>query len=67
MSVKTKKKKTTPRRKDTIPYNIRLDAEKVELMRILGLSLPELVREVLDQALNERRCPVCGQRIMPTK
>lgn len=42
------------------PYTVKLDPAKLEKAKKLGLDLPEAIRQMLDEAIDEKRCPSCG-------
>ncbi len=51
------------KRKPLEVHSIRLDAKKLEEAAAKGIDVNELLRKALDQAVDEDRCPSCGQRL----
>lgn len=45
------------------PTTIRLDEDKLKKLKDLKIDLATLVREVIDVALQYKRCPTCGQNL----
>jgi|GEM_PF-4752148 len=48
------------------PYQQRLDPDKVQKAKDLGIDVPDLFRKTLDKALNTERCPTCRRPIKRT-
>lgn len=43
------------------PFSFRLDPDQVELARILGFDLNEVIRNELERITKSEKCPTCGQ------
>lgn len=47
--------------------SVRIDADKADQLDQLGVNFNELVREAVDQLLEQKKCPLCNSRLKKPK
>lgn len=47
--------------------SIRIDEDQLEKLKKMGLSLSEVINQAVSQAIKQKQCPTCGQKLKEKK
>ena len=53
--------------KNSQPLSIRFDKEQLDKANDLGIDIPKYLRQQLSEALGQKKCPMCSQKLVAKK